>query len=86
MSIRWCYVVEYCDRACSILQRERFLFPADAKVRREQLRAAGFFQVEMRQQRVHATGPPTTSNPGIYCDGRAIAGQDYVIKRGQFRR
>jgi hypothetical protein len=86
MGIRWCYVVEYEDKACGLVQRERFLFPADAKERREQLMRAGFWGVRYRQQRVHAAGPPTSSNPGIYRHGRAVAGQDFIIKRGTHTR
>lgn len=79
MSIRWCYIVEYEDRKCGLVQRERFLFPADARERREQLRRAGFYRVTFRQQRVRADSPPTSSAPGIFRHGRPIAGQEWKL-------
>jgi len=86
MAINWAYIVEYMDRNCRLLQRERFLFPADARERREQLLRAGFWGVRLRQQRVRAGGPPTNSAPGIYLDGRPIAGQEFTIKRDGYWR
>lgn len=86
MGIRWSYIVEYLDRNCQVLQRERFLFPNDAKTRAEQLLQAGFYGVRCKQRRVRAGGPATDTRPGIYRHGSAIAGMDFLLKTGQMRR
>src|ERR1700694_1620720 len=65
MSTRWCYIVEATDRV-GVVQRETFLFPADARHRFEERRRAGFYRVALRQRRVQAQGQTTPMRPGFY--------------------
>jgi len=66
VSINWRYTVTAYHPMLAAWTVEQFMFPRDAQIRSEQLRACGCREVTVRQRRNNAHGHGSLNQAGLY--------------------